>query len=181
MKRWRRWLFNLAAGVSVVLCLVSIVGVWMRSYWRYDLIEYVTEGNSWAVHWTRGSVGVTSTRPWAGADHFSHRSFPSNSPRLFVDGTPGAFTFAGFGYVDDRTGTISQWTMYVPCWFLAVLLISVLAVVSSPLRYPRRRRWAQQDRCVSCGYDLRATPDRRPECGAVPAAVKGTATRSLQT
>jgi hypothetical protein len=62
------------------------------------------------------------------------------------------------------------WMIDAPYW-VPVGLLLVLPVVrvsalfaGAVLSHIRRSR----SLCEACGYDLRATPDRSPECGAVP-------------
>jgi hypothetical protein len=70
-------------------------------------------------------------------------------------------------------GSVDVWHVHalrVPYWGPAVAA-AILPVLR--LRAWHRRRSAQRGGlCLKCGYDLRATPDRCPECGAIPAKVK---------
>jgi hypothetical protein len=90
------------------------------------------------------------------------RVFPGEVYRDFGHGF--ASYAAQFGPASFRTRI--QLILMPRSVAIAVAGFLPLAKVSSLLRRARRRRlaWSRQ-RCVACGYDLRATPDRCPECG----------------
>jgi hypothetical protein len=66
------------------------------------------------------------------------------------------------------------WGIEFRIWFIAILSIALPALWAY-LRL-RHRYERIKGHCATCGYDLRATPHRCPECGAIPPSAKGSAT-----
>jgi hypothetical protein len=55
----------------------------------------------------------------------------------------------------------------------SITAFATLSTVCIP-SFERNRRnvWLNHGICPDCGYDLRATPDRCPECGTIPAKIE---------
>lgn len=58
----------------------------------------------------------------------------------------------------------SYYLLCLPIWELAGIFASIPA--AALVRRLRRQRVVREGCCLTCGYDLRATPLRCPECGA---------------
>jgi hypothetical protein len=69
---------------------------------------------------------------------------------------------------------ILAWAWVMPYWIVAAApLITSLALLYR--RQARIRKKRDPRSCQLCGYDLRATPERCPECGAIPAKLEAKA------
>ena len=96
-------------------------------------------------------------RPWGFA-----ASLWSDASSWFLD-ERGAFIYLG----NSITNYDRNWLAAVPLWFVA----RMFAIVPSIRLIARRKLFpVNAGCCPNCGYDLRATPDRCPECRTIPAA-----------
>jgi hypothetical protein len=177
----KRRLFNLAAAVSLVL-LLACAGLWVHSYFAYDYLVRNREV-TWHVWSGRGRVGVfvvwwrdsTSGFMPPRDEHFRYsQPSPVNLPQPPPFNTLGAHFWRFLDFEVERdvpvvppplgrtyvsTPTIR---IVVPHWFLMLLSLPLPALWLVGFLRSRRHRHGL---CTSCGYDLRASPDRCPECG----------------
>ena len=149
------------AVVSALLCVAAAVAG-VRSFHQKDKLEYVSESGRLVMLISgRGRLDLLYRTAWPGDPGFTH-----------IRGTPGGIgatdygqRVLGFGYVRRPDGVRYA---NVPYWFLAAVPGTVAALAA---RGAWRRRARRPGLCAACGYDLRASGDRCPECGAANVAV----------
>ena len=160
------------AALSLLLCL-ALSAAWVRSYVVGDVyIRYSTtdpdvyymfvSGHGKFRVSRSGSMGFTGLPPDPGYRRHERPQKGDYDMRL-VGYEPRRFPGV---QLDDwgsdfRAVTVSYW--------LPVLLTS-LPPLWAVVRWRRTARRGRRGLCPTCGYDLRATPDRCPECGAAAAA-----------
>jgi hypothetical protein len=177
MKQPRRWLFSGLAGASLLLSVATIL-IWIESEFASDFIYRADSTSQISVAWGAGELAlIYNYLPNGGGPstpevHFNH----ANRPRWFS--RDAAHSSAQALSLWNRLGFIvlykvqsASWGGYmslvsIPAWFLVLTFSALpLARLREGYRLWLRRR---SHLCVNCGYDLRATPDRCPECGTIP-------------
>jgi hypothetical protein len=75
----------------------------------------------------------------------------------------------GLGFYPE-SGGLAYWSITIPHWLAATAgaLLPLAALSMCLATALRRRRRLRLHLCPMCSYDLRATPDRCPECGTTP-------------
>jgi hypothetical protein len=180
MTRAARVFVHLAAGVSGVLFLVA-VAFWIASYRSSYVLLVGVLPSSRTVSVSRGEAEVTSLTFFgelAGAVSPSSEWIWDKGPPKDLSGygplmpPRGRTPTAGFMLhkVGREEGFIGFFLLLPMPFVVALFAILPLADAILIRRRRRRGRRLAAGLCVRCGYDLRASPDRCPECGEMPAA-----------
>ena len=170
VKRSLRILFNIVTAVSLLLCIATAV-LWVRSYvigdewvW-YDRtcsecpFDVRTGDGRWQYTWADVRSFIGELAP---AGHATHRE---PGKWMMIAAPSGSPHYAIPGLRFDRYSPLYwclQGSFAIP--FIVTAAIPLLWLARARLR----RKLKEAGCCPTCGYDLRATPDRCPECGTIP-------------
>jgi len=182
LSRLKRHLFNLLAGLSLAISLATAV-FWARSYYvgenwtflvrdrgksgRYrEVLHVLTHCGQFNLSWGGALVESANGHTFALVVLYGQRQPPTQAWFFgSYENHQDQFTIFmhrhGFFLDGDSNLQTPGWAV---CFFSGILAILLTKPWLRVLKFRRRNL----GRCVACGYDLRATPDRCPECGTAP-------------
>ena len=165
----KRVAFTIAATTSLLLFAVAVFCS-VRGYWRTDILRFPVYGSQWVYIVVQRHAVWFGTWQWQKSRPPERAGIETGSVELgdsianAYDGGPRP-RFFGFRFanpsMEERYCAASA-----PSWFLLMATATLPTVWV--VKTVRRRRRLGEGRCRTCGYDLRATPERCPECGTVP-------------
>ena len=184
MKRFRRWLFRGAVTVSLVL-LVATVVLGILSYTPlYASLSRERGSDGWIrVEFYHGVLRVemgTKLKPYSEAWNpwvKPQREWTIPWAIYYYHG-PEQLDFTPAPEFSSMQKTWPEIRIVV-IFFLPTALIWGIYPAIAGLRIRTRRRQQRllrNNQCPVCGYDLRATPWRCPECGTIPEKFHRTST-----
>ena len=166
--------FNFASGVSLALCVATAV-MWVRSAGRTEHLQW---NRAWVPKPGVLELRLLNIRTGRGIAYVGwhvSRDSASNFQRGWNDLEYSQLTEAaranvhpfwqrrfGYDHVSMYAGSHSYIVAAPHAIWASVAAIPAAAAVAHRMR-TRRRRGTRL--CPTCGYDLRATPERCPECG----------------
>jgi hypothetical protein len=177
MKGWRlfRWTLRILSALSLSFCILFIC-LGIRSYFRTDDIYAPSvRGIDSSPMVTYSYVGLFSNRGTIWLQFYRTRY----SNDIFI--SPSAFGPTIWRVTQAQKGKSSGWTndefafrlnqepgdfslfVVFPYWLAA--LVTAILPAAFIYRVIRSRRAIRAGHCRTCGYDIRATPTRCPECG----------------
>jgi hypothetical protein len=161
----RRHLVMLCAAASLLVC-VGLAVVWIGNYSAAappdrQPVRSVRFGTGFDGPWLR--VGLLTADPSAA------QRGPNGGSAPILWQSPAGFGREDFEDWGDES-RIRFIGRYRGIRFHAAYAIAAAALL--PLivwrRWTRLRRRRRTGSCLACGYDLRASPERCPECGTTP-------------
>ena len=159
----RRRVFPALSVLSLLLC-VATLGLWAKSYLRNDILcrDYdrgASQTSVWlisdsgimviGVAWDDGIAPTSRRHDW---EHWSESGLRFRAKEAFRYTSAFNYTLEG----KLRYGRFPHWSLAL----LSAILPSTWLI--GTIRSRRRHRAGH---CPRCSYDLRATPERCPECG----------------
>ena len=157
---------------SLIGLLLS-VGLWGASFYS---VNYVTPDGDSVVGIEDGALYLYSLPSMGGG--FDHAGLSEGHVYWIFGSDQFGNPYAGFninGFEEDQDQQremvwgadyhTTEWEIafVLPFWMPALVLMTLYAWLAYPVR--RRRKRKKLGLCVKCGYDLRGSKDRCPECG----------------